>query len=413
MREIPFAKPVLGDEEIRALESVVNSGWIMQGSRVKKFEETIAKFVGAPHACAVSSCTAAIQLSLLAAGVSPGDVVITVSYSMIATANAIRACFAEPYFVDIEPGTPNMCSSALQQCLIEDFKEQDGELWLRDCNRLKGEQSMLNFSRKPSGRLGAILVVHQVGMPVNLPKIIPLAEKHRIPLIEDAACALGAEISFDCGESWEKIGKPHGDAACFSFHPRKVITTGEGGVITSAKKQMDKDVRLRREHGMTLSTWGRDDHKKFRQEEYLRTGFNFRMTDLQAAIGVVQMGRLNQIVASRKKIGEMYEEGLQNLDHFDAPAIPNNMRVTHQSYMCRVSDPNRQIDIIDQLKSKGINTRPGIPCIHRQIPYRDLWKSMSLPNSEKAQHDRIILPMFPSMTASDVEYIIESLSSLR
>ena len=195
----PITKPTMGDEEIAAAAEALRSGWVSQGPAVARFEQAFAAYVDAPHACAVSSCTTALHLALLAVGVQPGDEVITVSHSFIATANSIRYCGALPVFVDILPETFNLDPNLIEAVVTE--------------------------------RTRAILCVHQIGLPCDLAGILEIAGRHGLPVIEDAACAIGSEIRI--GERWERIGKPHGDIACFSFHPRKVITTGEGGMLTT------------------------------------------------------------------------------------------------------------------------------------------------------------------------------------
>jgi dTDP-4-amino-4,6-dideoxygalactose transaminase len=211
---IPITRPTIGDEEVAAASAALRSGWVSQGPGVAAFEHTFADYVGAEHACAVSSCTAALHLALLGLGVKPGDEVITVSHSFVATANSIRYCGAQPVFVDIEPDTYNI-DAALIEAAISD-------------------------------RTKAILCVHQVGMPCDLRAIMEIAARHQLSVIEDAACAIGSEIRID--GRWEKIGKPHGAVACFSFHPRKVVTTGDGGMLTTADPEIDRKVRLWRQH---------------------------------------------------------------------------------------------------------------------------------------------------------------------
>ena len=215
---IPIAKPVLEDAEAEAARDVVLSGWVTLGPQVAAFEREFAASVGAPHACAVSSCTTALHLALLAAGVGPGDEVVTASHSFIATANSIRYCGATPVFVDIDPTTFNV------------------------------EPRLVAEAVTPRTR--AILAIHQLGMPCDLPSLLGIANRHGIALIEDAACAVGSEIRIN--GQWEPIGRPRGEIACFSFHPRKVITTGDGGMMTTANPEFDRKFRLWRQHGMSV-----------------------------------------------------------------------------------------------------------------------------------------------------------------
>ena len=219
------------------------SGWVTQGPKVTAFEEAFAQTVGARFACAVSSGTTALHLALLAVGVKPGDVVITVSHSFIATANAVRYCGAEPIFIDIEPDTYNMDPNELLRVLAEDCTRRDNGLYYNDIDRIAvGDSPLtyLNNSAYPAGRVAAIMPVHQMGIPCDMPSINRIANRYNLPVVEDAACAVGSELSLDAGATWEKVGKPHGTIACFSFHPRKLITTGEGGMITTNDSELDQ-----------------------------------------------------------------------------------------------------------------------------------------------------------------------------
>ncbi len=259
---IPITKPMMDEREAEAARRAILSGWVSQGPEVAAFEREFAEFVGAPHACAVSSCTTALHLALLAVGVQPGDEVITVSHSYIATANAIRYCGAVPVFVDIDPATFNLDPAHIENAV--------------------------------TGRTRAVLCVHQMGMPCDLAGILQAAGRHALPVVEDAACAIGSEVLWD--GRWEKIGKPHGDVACFSFHPRKVISTGDGGMLTTANADWDRQFRLLRQHGMSVPDTVRHGSREVIFESYPMLGFNYRMTDIQAAVGREQLKRLPEIV---------------------------------------------------------------------------------------------------------------------
>jgi len=252
---IPVARPWLDERDAEAARRAILSGWVTQGPEVAAFEREFADAVSAPHACAVSSCTTALHLALLALGVGPGDEVITVSHSFIATANAVRCCGAIPVFVDVTPDTFNIDPSLVEPAI--------------------------------SDRTRAVLVVHQLGMPCELAPILALAQRRGLPVIEDAACAIGSEIFWD--GRWERVGRPRADIACFSFHPRKLLSTGDGGMLTTRSPKLDATFRLLRQHGMTVPDTVRHASSQVVFEQYSVQAFNYRMTDIQAAIGREQL----------------------------------------------------------------------------------------------------------------------------
>lgn len=412
---IPITKPFLSEEEARAASSAVLSGWVTQGPKVKEFEDAFARYVGAEHACAVSNCTAALHMALLAVGVQPGDVVVTVSHSFIATANAVRHCCAEPVFIDIDPSTYNMDPGALERFLAEECEARGNALYYRKTDSLAGEGSpFCHFfgpgGRGPgsAGRVAAVLAVHQMGMPCDMERIKGIAERFNVRVIEDAACAIGSEISFDGGKSWEKIGRPHGGVACFSFHPRKVITTGEGGMITTRDPGLDAKFRLLRHHGMTVSDAARHSADSVIFEEYAMTAFNYRMTDIQAAIGIEQLKKIDGITDERRRLAEEYNRALGQLDGFVIPVDREYTRTNRQSYPLMIEGCSgvEQVSFMQKLLDNGITTRRGIMNAHQEPPYSDIgWR---LEASERARDAVVLLPLYNGLRKDEQDHVIKT-----
>ena len=417
---IPITKPFLSEEEVAAAREVILSGWVTQGPKVKQFEQDFSKYVNSKHACAVSSCTAALHIALLTVGVKPGDVVITVSHSFIATANSIRHCGAEPIFIDIEPNTYNISPENLEKCLTKDCELINGELFFKNIKDLTRGESPLkylfeNFQSnkiKKLGRVAAIMPVHQMGMPCDIKKIVSLSKKFNLPVIEDAACAIGSEIKLN-ETNWEKIGKPHGDIACFSFHPRKIITTGDGGMMTTNNPIYDKKFRLLRHQGMSISDLDRHNTKNISFEKYLTTGFNYRMTDIQAAIGIEQIKKLPTILKKRKKIADIYSTKLNKLSWIKAAETNDYSKTNWQSYPAYLTDktPLNQKKLIQYLLNNSVTAKRGIMNAHQEDAY--LNNNHKLPNSEIARDNVILLPIFSEMTDEDLKYCISQLESTK
>jgi dTDP-4-amino-4,6-dideoxygalactose transaminase len=287
----------------------------------------------------------------------------------VATANSIRYCGAVPVFVDICPDTFNIDPDLVEAAITTSTH--------------------------------AILCVHQMGMPCDLTRLVSIAKKHGLPLIEDAACAIGSEVFWE--ERWEGIGKPHGDVACFSFHPRKIISTGDGGMITTKHQRWDEKFRLWRQHGMSISDSARHAATRVVFEEYTELGFNYRMTDIQAAIGREQLKRLPEILVRRRELALEYRKALEQVPSVQLPCEPDWARSNWQSFCIRVPAEEERTQMMQSLLERGIATRRGIACAHREPAYKaQPWRSVgSLYQSERAQDTGIILPLYPHMAAEE------------
>lgn len=410
---IPITRPYLGDQEVKAVEEVIRSGWVTQGPKIEIFEQDFANYVDSTYACAVSNCTSALHLSLIAIGVKPGDVVITVSHSFIATANAVRHCAAEPVFVDIDPKTYNMSPDGLSMFINQECEYRDnGFLYYKNLDKITSGQSPLaafrgleSINGNSIGRVGAIMPVHQMGMPCDMQGILSVAQRYNIPVVEDAACALGSEISFHGHNNWDKIGRPHADIACFSFHPRKIITTGDGGMIVSNNKKYIAKLKLLRQHGMSISDVKRHSSRELVFERYVTEGWNYRLTDIQAAIGIEQLKKLPEIIQKRITLAKWYNDALSALEWLKTPYEPSWCKTNYQSYPVRISKPVTRNELMSLLLSNEIGVKPGIMNAHKEPPYLEI--GWSLPCSEAARDEVILLPLYPGMQESDVAQITE------
>ncbi len=358
---MPIAAPVLGEDEAVAAADVIRSGWVMQGREVAAFEREFAAEVAAPHAVAVASGTAALHVALAGLGVGPGDEVITVSHSYIATANSIVYCGADPVFVDIEADGFNIDPDAIERAITP--------------------------------RTRAILVVHQFGMPCDLGRILPVARAHGLSVVEDAACALGSEI--DLGSGWESIGAPHGDIATFSFHPRKILTMGEGGMVTTGSAELAEAMRALRQHG-TLD--GRT---------HPTIGYNYRLTDIQAAVGRKQLRRLSAIVSRRRELAAYYSERLVGVPGVRVQTVPEWARTNWQTFTLRVRDGQIAARLIERLAERGITAKGGIANAHQQGAYRGYEVRHPLPHSIDASECTIVLPLTSTMTTADIDRVVD------
>tara|TARA_B100000212_G_C27383451_1_gene538137 strand:+ start:1444 stop:2571 length:1128 start_codon:yes stop_codon:yes gene_type:complete len=366
---IPISKPFLTKEEAQSAFDTILSGWVTQGPRVEEFEKEFAKLTGAKHAVAVSNCTTALHLSLIVAGVGKGDEVICPSLSYIATANSIRYVGAKPVFAEVGDDY-NL-----------DIKDVEGRI---------------------TKNTKAILLVHQMGMPANIEAIKNICEKYSLELIEDAACAIGSSYK-------KKMIGSHSDLVCFSFHPRKVITTGDGGMITTSRLDYCERLKKLRQHGMSVNDRVRHVSKKVIFEKHEELGYNYRLTDIQASVGIQQLKKLNEIVQKRREIASIYNDAFNDIQCIGLPKDNKHSISNFQSYsvLLKKNCPIRRNDLMQRMLDHGIATRKGIMLAHEEEAYTD-FDFNNLERSEFLSHNSIILPLYVPMSKNDIDFVIKT-----
>ena len=373
MSRINVMQPWIGAEEVAAVTEVLESGWVAQGPRVAEFEESFAARMHATHAVAVSNCTTALHLALVVAGIKPGDDVVVPSFSFIATTNAPTYVGARPVFADVEPQTGNLTADTVKTALTPETR--------------------------------AVIVVDQGGVPVDLRSIRELCDPLGIVVIEDAACGAGSTYA----------GRPVGAGAAiaaWSFHPRKIVTTGEGGMLTTSRADWAQRARRLREHAMSVSAADRHGSTLAPAEQYLEIGFNYRMTDLQAAVGIVQLSRLDEVVERRRERARAYQEALADVPGIRCVTDPAHGTCNYQSFWVEVGDeyPLSRDELLAHLAAHDISARRGIMAAHRQPAYRD-WEHGPLPVTERLTDNTLILPVFHQLSDHELERVVDAVRS--
>ena len=370
---IPVMIPQLGEEEAQAAAEAVRSGWVAQGPRVARFEQEFAAAVGATHGVATSSCTTALHLAMVLLEAGPGDEVIVPSLSFIATANAVRYVGATPVFADVDLATGNVTTETVDAV------------------------------RTPRTR--AVVAVHQGGVPFDTAALRKAAAGWGVTLVEDAACAAGSTA----------YGQPAGagaTVAAWSFHPRKLLTTGEGGMVTVDDPAWAARLRRLREHGMNVSAADRHASAQPVLEAYLETAWNYRMTDIQAAVGLVQLGRLAGLVAQRRRLAARYHELLAGLDGLVPVRDPAHGQTNYQSFWVLLDGfPATRDEVLTALAAHGVSARRGIMAAHLEPAYADVTPG-PLPVTERLTRDSLILPLHHALTDDDQRYIVDLLRDL-
>lgn len=370
---IPYGKQWITEDDIRAVEEVLHSDFITTGPKIKEFEEKVAKYVGAKYAVAVSNGTAALHISCLAAGIKEGDEVIVTPITFAASVNCILYCGGTPVFADIDPETYNIDPEDVERKITEKTK--------------------------------AIIPVHFTGQPCEMNKIHEIARKHHLIVIEDAAHALGAEYQ------GKKIGGLS-DFTTFSFHPVKHITTGEGGMVTTNDKELYQKLLLYRSHGITRDEQFLEENQGDWYYEQLELGFNYRITDIQCALGITQLKRLDYFLEMRRKIAAKYNQALKDLQGVKIPFQKEGCNNSWHLYVLQILEKDRR-EVFDKLRKKGIGVNVHyIPVYHHPYYQKNGYKNIHCPNAEKLYENIISIPMYPGLKEEEQEYVIQAICDI-
>ncbi len=376
-RNIPISLPSMGQEEWEATKDPIFSGWVTQGPKVAEFEKIFAQRHKVKHALAVSNCTTALHLALVALGIKEGDEVLVPAFTWVSTANAVIYCHAKPVFVDIDIRTFNIDPNEIQ--------------------------------KKITSKTKAIIPVHLFGLCANIDEIKKVAPQLKI--VEDGACAAGAGIG-------DRPAGSLGDIGCFSFHPRKSVTTGEGGMLTTNDDSLAAKLNMLRNHGASISEEQRHKGPKpYILPEFDMIGYNYRMTDIQGAVGVVQLKKLDQFIDERQKWADYYTRELGSIPWIRTPFIPEYYKHGWQSYVLFIDEkksPIKRNDLMELLQQKGISTRPGTHAVHMLGYYANKYsiKAADFPSAYLANECSMSIPLHNRMSEEDFHYIVKALKSI-
>jgi dTDP-4-amino-4,6-dideoxygalactose transaminase len=366
---IPLLRPYFDSDELCEIKEVLDSGWVSQGPKVKEFENKVANYIGAEYAIAVTNCTAALHLALLSLGIGAGDEVLVADYTFPATGHSVLYCGAKPVFVDIDLATYNIDPEKIEE--------------------------------KITKRTKAILPVHTFGQPAEMDKILEIAHNYELKVVEDAACALGARYK-------NKPAGTIGDIGCFSFHARKGITTGEGGMVVTNDESIAEKIRYLSVFGMK-SAWDREGNQNFTIPEFFDLGYNYKMSDITAAIGVAQLKKVEMIIKRKEKLAKYWDEQLEDIDLITKPYVQNNVKHVYQSYVTLIDKKISRNKLITNLAKNGIQTQIGTYASHIQPVYCSQDKCS---NSLDIFNRAIALPMYYTLNEEEINFVAKNIKKL-
>ena len=358
--KIPLLRPYFDSEELKEIQKVLDSGWVSQGPKVKEFENKISKYLGVKYAIAVTNCTSALHLALLSIGIKGGDEVLVADYTFPATGHSVLYCGAKPIFIDVNLRIYNMNLNLIEEKINDKTK--------------------------------AIIPVHTFGQPAEMDKIMKIAEDYNLKVIEDAACALGARYK-------NKYAGTIGDIGCFSFHARKGITTGEGGMVVTNNKNLAKKIQNLSVFGMTTA-WDRESSDKFIIPEFTELGYNYKMSDITAAVGVAQLKNLDRIIKRKRELAKYWDERLREIEFIEPPYVSENVKHIYQSYVALVDKRINRNKLIETLMKKGVQTQIGTYASHIQPVYNSEDKC---PNSLDIFNRSLALPMYYILKEEEID----------
>ena len=366
MKTIHLLRPYFDSEELKEVKKVFDSGWVSQGPKVKEFEDKIVEYLGVKYAIAVTNCTSALHLALLSIGIKKGDEVLVADFTFPATGHSVLYCGAKPVFVDIDLKTYNINPESIEEKITE--------------------------------RTKAIIPVHTFGQPAEMDKIMEIAKNHNLKVIEDAACALGAKYN-------DKYAGTIGDVCCFSFHARKGITTGEGGMVVTNDENLAEKIRNLSVFGMT-SAWDREKSTEFIIPEFTELGYNYKMSDITAAVGVAQLRKFDEIIERKRELAKYWDDKLQEIEFIEPPYVSENVKHIYQSYVALVDKRINRNKLIERLLKKGVQAQIGTYASHIQPVYNSEDKC---PNSLEIFNRALALPMYYVLREGDIDTAAASL----